>query len=192
MHPEPDSLTWCRPLQQCVEQLLHLRAGLQFAPHRGRYMVHCHNLVHEDNDMMVQFGVGWKPGQPGPNDPILADPPKRDKLPDNWAQREVQDLRRRQSQRRRARRQRQRRRRLRERRERSTQTGAEAASRPAVCQRAKPRLLPVSSLLARALPRLATGGCWLRDAGRGQRRGKDLEAGTKQRADLRVTGRNGR
>ena len=28
-----------------------------FAP-RGRYMMHCHNLVHEDHDMMTQFQVG--------------------------------------------------------------------------------------------------------------------------------------
>jgi spore coat protein A len=26
----------------------------------GRYMVHCHNLVHEDHDMMHQFSVGLK------------------------------------------------------------------------------------------------------------------------------------
>jgi len=25
---------------------------------RGKYMMHCHNLVHEDHDMMVQFEVG--------------------------------------------------------------------------------------------------------------------------------------
>jgi FtsP/CotA-like multicopper oxidase with cupredoxin domain len=48
---------------------------------RGRYMVHCHNLVHEDHDMMVQFAVGWKPGQVDKNDPILADPCKVDDLP---------------------------------------------------------------------------------------------------------------
>ncbi len=33
-----------------------------FGPHKGRYMMHCHNLAHEDNDMMVEFQVG------GPND----------------------------------------------------------------------------------------------------------------------------
>ncbi|WP_338145156.1 multicopper oxidase family protein [Cryobacterium serini] len=31
---------------------------MQFGPHRGRYMIHCHNTVHEDHDMMVQFRVG--------------------------------------------------------------------------------------------------------------------------------------
>jgi spore coat protein A len=37
----------------------------------GRYMIHCHNLVHEDHDMMTQFRVG--DDAPG-NDPINADP----------------------------------------------------------------------------------------------------------------------
>jgi FtsP/CotA-like multicopper oxidase with cupredoxin domain len=37
----------------------------------GRYMVHCHNLVHEDHDMMVQFAVG----DLNNNDPINADKP---------------------------------------------------------------------------------------------------------------------
>ena len=35
----------------------------------GRYMIHCHNVTHEDHDMMVQFEVGS-----GGRDPILADP----------------------------------------------------------------------------------------------------------------------
>jgi spore coat protein A, manganese oxidase len=48
---------------------------------RGRYMVHCHNLVHEDHDMMTQFAVGWRPGDVDNNDPILADPCKVDDLP---------------------------------------------------------------------------------------------------------------
>jgi FtsP/CotA-like multicopper oxidase with cupredoxin domain len=34
----------------------------------GRYMVHCHNLPHEDHDMMVQFAVGDK----NVNDPMTA------------------------------------------------------------------------------------------------------------------------
>ncbi|MDD0858227.1 multicopper oxidase domain-containing protein [Arthrobacter alpinus] len=43
----------------------------------GRYMVHCHNLVHEDHDMMVQFAVGdWRT-----NDPITADPAVIDTRP---------------------------------------------------------------------------------------------------------------
>jgi spore coat protein A, manganese oxidase len=55
-----------------------VRLLMRFGPHRGRYMVHCHNLVHEDHDMMHQFAVGWRPGQPDPNHPILADPPRPD------------------------------------------------------------------------------------------------------------------
>ncbi|GAB16392.1 putative multicopper oxidase [Arthrobacter globiformis NBRC 12137] len=43
----------------------------------GRYMMHCHNLVHEDHDMMVQFSVGDLRN----NDPILSDPPKTDLTP---------------------------------------------------------------------------------------------------------------
>lgn len=37
----------------------------------GRYMIHCHNLVHEDHDMMSQFEVGS-----GGPDPIEAAPAK--------------------------------------------------------------------------------------------------------------------
>lgn len=34
-------------------------------------MVHCHNLPHEDHDMMQQFAVGL----PTTNDPIVSAPP---------------------------------------------------------------------------------------------------------------------
>jgi spore coat protein A len=40
----------------------------------GRYMMHCHNLVHEDSDMMIQYAVGDK----NVNDPITTDPPVRE------------------------------------------------------------------------------------------------------------------
>lgn len=43
----------------------------------GRYMVHCHNLPHEDHDMMQQFSVGGVPDE-DPNDPVLAAPPLLD------------------------------------------------------------------------------------------------------------------
>ena len=46
-----------------------VRIVAQFGPHAGRYMVHCHNVVHEDHDMMGQFTVG----EGGP-DPITTDP----------------------------------------------------------------------------------------------------------------------
>ncbi|RPF27137.1 multicopper oxidase family protein [Georgenia muralis] len=48
-----------------------VRLLIKFGPHEGRYMVHCHNLPHEDHDMMAQFQVG-NPGYPDPNDPIEA------------------------------------------------------------------------------------------------------------------------
>ena len=54
---------------------------MRFGPNRGRYMIHCHNLVHEDHDMMGQFGVGFTPGARDPNDPMTAAPPKVDNLP---------------------------------------------------------------------------------------------------------------
>jgi FtsP/CotA-like multicopper oxidase with cupredoxin domain len=58
-----------------------VRVIAKFGPQRGRYMVHCHNLPHEDHDMMVQFAVGWQPGQPDQHDPILAAPAQVDNLP---------------------------------------------------------------------------------------------------------------
>ncbi|MFJ6416790.1 multicopper oxidase domain-containing protein [Paeniglutamicibacter sp. NPDC091659] len=51
---------------------------MQFGPHKGRYMVHCHNLVHEDHSMMFQFRVGLGVNDLDPNDPILAAPAKID------------------------------------------------------------------------------------------------------------------
>lgn len=40
----------------------------------GKFMIHCHNLTHEDHDMMVQFSVG----DPRDNDPVASDPPVLD------------------------------------------------------------------------------------------------------------------
>jgi hypothetical protein len=34
-----------------------VRIVTRFVPHTGRYMIHCHNTVHEDHDMMHQFWV---------------------------------------------------------------------------------------------------------------------------------------
>ncbi|MGX5359236.1 multicopper oxidase family protein [Kocuria sp. KH4] len=55
-----------------------VRLLMKFGPHRGRYMIHCHNLSHEDHDMMVQFRVGLKAGDPDPSDPMTAAPPTWD------------------------------------------------------------------------------------------------------------------
>jgi FtsP/CotA-like multicopper oxidase with cupredoxin domain len=53
-----------------------VRVIMKFEHQVGRYMMHCHNLVHEDHDMMVQFQVGE-----GGHDPIHADPCKgKDKM----------------------------------------------------------------------------------------------------------------
>ena len=43
----------------------------------GKYMIHCHNLVHEDHDMMVQFSAG----NPNDNDPVASDRPVLDTTP---------------------------------------------------------------------------------------------------------------
>jgi FtsP/CotA-like multicopper oxidase with cupredoxin domain len=51
-----------------------VRLLCKFGPHRGKYMIHCHNLPHEDHDMMTQFSVGLKDGDPDPNDPMTAAP----------------------------------------------------------------------------------------------------------------------
>lgn len=45
---------------------------------RGRYMMHCHNLPHEDFSMMSQFAVGLQDGLPDPNDPMRAAPAQVD------------------------------------------------------------------------------------------------------------------
>lgn len=55
-----------------------VRLLMKFGPHRGRYMIHCHNLPHEDHDMMVQFRVGTAALEPEENDPIKAAPSRWD------------------------------------------------------------------------------------------------------------------
>ncbi|MGK5172329.1 multicopper oxidase family protein [Geodermatophilus sp. CPCC 205761] len=51
-----------------------IRIVARFGPHTGRYMIHCHNTVHEDHDMMHQFWV-VDGNDVGPN-PITAAPPR--------------------------------------------------------------------------------------------------------------------
>ncbi|WP_035774923.1 multicopper oxidase domain-containing protein [Arthrobacter sp. H5] len=51
---------------------------MKFGPHKGRYMVHCHNLPHEDHSMMFQFRVGLAEKDIDDCDPILAAPPTLD------------------------------------------------------------------------------------------------------------------
>ena len=50
-----------------------VKVVMKFGPHQGRYMIHCHNLVHEDYDMMSQFRVGPSV-DPDPNHPIYGAP----------------------------------------------------------------------------------------------------------------------
>jgi spore coat protein A len=58
-----------------------VRLLMQFEHHRGRYMMHCHNLPHEDHDMMAQFSVGLRDFDNDPHDPRLAALPQLDTLP---------------------------------------------------------------------------------------------------------------
>jgi spore coat protein A len=46
-----------------------VRVVARFGPKAGKYMMHCHNVVHEDHDMMTNFEVG----KGGP-DPLSAPP----------------------------------------------------------------------------------------------------------------------
>jgi FtsP/CotA-like multicopper oxidase with cupredoxin domain len=55
-----------------------VRLVMKFGPHRGKYMIHCHNLPHEDHDMMHQFSVGLDADYVDVNDPIEADKPVYD------------------------------------------------------------------------------------------------------------------
>jgi FtsP/CotA-like multicopper oxidase with cupredoxin domain len=52
-----------------------VRLLMKFTPHKGVYMMHCHNLPHEDHDMMVQFRVGLRETDVDPNDPMTAAKP---------------------------------------------------------------------------------------------------------------------
>lgn len=42
----------------------------EFGPHVGKYMIHCHNLDHEDCDMMTNFVVFDPTGKETPTDPL--------------------------------------------------------------------------------------------------------------------------
>jgi spore coat protein A, manganese oxidase len=70
-----------RPYEKGPKDVVYVGEGelvrviMKFEHQRGKYMMHCHNLVHEDHDMMTQFMVG-DPGPEDPNDPIKADPCK--------------------------------------------------------------------------------------------------------------------
>jgi FtsP/CotA-like multicopper oxidase with cupredoxin domain len=46
-----------------------VRVLMRFGPQKGKYMMHCHNLVHEDHDMMTHFDVGSTGVDPATVDP---------------------------------------------------------------------------------------------------------------------------
>ncbi|KAK3059271.1 hypothetical protein LTS18_011257 [Coniosporium uncinatum] len=49
--------------------------AVRFVPYRGVYMMHCHNLVHEDRGMMAAFNVSALPGLDYPAETVgLEDP----------------------------------------------------------------------------------------------------------------------
>jgi FtsP/CotA-like multicopper oxidase with cupredoxin domain len=55
-----------------------VRVITRFGPNLGKYMMHCHNIVHEDHDMMTQFEVGqggYDPIKAAPAQPISKMPP---------------------------------------------------------------------------------------------------------------------
>ena len=56
-----------------------VRLLMQFTHEEGRYMIHCHNLSHEDNDMMLQYQVGKHSID---CDSINTDPPRPLPAPD--------------------------------------------------------------------------------------------------------------
>jgi spore coat protein A, manganese oxidase len=68
-----------RPYEQGPKDVAYVGEGetvrvvMKFGPHEGRYMIHCHNLVHEDHDMMTQFRVGPKRDD-DPNHPVYSSP----------------------------------------------------------------------------------------------------------------------
>jgi FtsP/CotA-like multicopper oxidase with cupredoxin domain len=49
-----------------------VRLLMKFTPNRGLYMMHCHNLPHEDHDMMAQFRVGLTESDWDADDPMTA------------------------------------------------------------------------------------------------------------------------
>lgn len=59
-----------------------VRLLMKFGPHKGHYMMHCHNLPHEDHDMMTQFRVGLGPNENDPNHPMTTAKPVWDDLKD--------------------------------------------------------------------------------------------------------------
>jgi spore coat protein A, manganese oxidase len=49
-----------------------IKVLMMFGPHAGKYMFHCHNLTHEDHDMMRAFNVGGNGIEPVGTDGRMA------------------------------------------------------------------------------------------------------------------------
>jgi spore coat protein A, manganese oxidase len=54
-----------------------VRVIASFNPQPGKYMIHCHNIVHEDHDMMTQFEVIGGTGDPPSLDPVSEAPAQK-------------------------------------------------------------------------------------------------------------------
>ena len=57
-----------------------VRVLAKFDGGTGKYMIHCHNLIHEDHDMMGQFEVVGPVGAPDPLGTPATDLPERTPL----------------------------------------------------------------------------------------------------------------
>ncbi len=69
-----------------VGEFQRVRVLAQFSPHAGRYMMHCHNLIHEDHAMMTQFEVGSGGASPL-SKPALPIPPTLPEMqPPPWVE----------------------------------------------------------------------------------------------------------
>lgn len=65
-----DKRTGVQPFERGPKDVVYcgehetIKVIAKFGPQAGRYMLHCHNLVHEDHDMMSQFWVEPESGSP--------------------------------------------------------------------------------------------------------------------------------
>lgn len=59
-HCNPDAAVGRSQVMHIGANLGEVIVGARFGPHLGEYMLHCHNGVHEDNDMMRAFMVSGR------------------------------------------------------------------------------------------------------------------------------------
>jgi FtsP/CotA-like multicopper oxidase with cupredoxin domain len=53
--PDPGEMGWKDTVR--VDPASTVRVAMRFTDYTGRYVFHCHNLAHEDHDMMAQMRV---------------------------------------------------------------------------------------------------------------------------------------